>query len=199
MSLFYKIFNNLTPLYTKEHISPLHQLPYSLRNQDVIGKLGARTDIFQSNFYPNCISEWKKLDPEIRNIPPIVTFKSQLQSIIRPPAKSIFGIYDPIGLSHLSQIRVGLSKLNFHNFKHNFKDAINPVCPTNDGIEETEHFSLLCPLFDNQRQHLLGGISVAVKTIFSNLHPFKPDLVNLLLYGDEHLPSDIDKVFLKIL
>ena len=29
-----------------------------------------------------------------------------------------------IGLSYLSQIRVvGLSKLNFHKFKHNFKDS----------------------------------------------------------------------------
>ena len=52
--------------------------------------------------------------------------------------------------SYLSQVRVGLSKLNFHKFKHNFRDAINPLCPTNDGIEDTEHFLLLCPAFDTQ-------------------------------------------------
>ena len=40
---------------------------------------------------------------------------------ILPIAKSVFGIHDPIGLSYLLQLRVGLSKLNFHKFKHNFR------------------------------------------------------------------------------
>ena len=193
MTLFYKIMNNLTPLYNKEPIPPLHQLPYSLRSQDVIGRLGARTEKFQSSFYPNCISEWNMLDPEIRNVPSIAIFKSKLLSIIRPPAKSFFGIHDPIGLSYLSQIRVGLSKLNFHKFKHNFKDTINPMCPANDGIEDTEHFLLLYTSLDNQRQHLLAGISVAVRPFFQLNILSKHDLMNLLLYGDEDLPSDVNK------
>ena len=120
-------------------------------------------------------------------------FKTKLLSIIRPPAKSIFGLHDPIDLSYLSQIRVGLSKLNCHKFKHNFKDTIHPMCPTNDGIEDTEHFLQLCPSFDNQRQYLLGGISVAVRP-FVHLNIFSNnDLMNLLLYGDENLPSGINK------
>ena len=155
--------------------------------------MGGRTEKYQSSFHPNCISEWNKLDPEIRNVPSIAMFKTRLLSIIRPPAKSIFGIHDPIGLSYLSQTRVGLSKLDFHKFKHNFKDTINPMCPKNDGIEDTEHFLLLCSSFDNQRQHLLAGISVAVRPFvqFNNLS--NNDLINLLLYGVEDLPSDINK------
>ena len=119
-------------------------------------------------------------------------FKTKLISIIRPPAKSIFGIHDPLGLSYLSQLRVGLSKLNFHKFKHNFMDTINPMCPTNDGIEDTEHFSLLCPSFDNQRQYLLAGTSVAVRPFVQLNILSNNDLMNLLLYGDEDLPSDIN-------
>ena len=134
MTLFYKMMNNLSPLYTKVPIPPPHQSQYSLRNQDVVGLIRARTEKFQSSFYPNCISEWNKLDPEIRTTPSIAAFKSKLLSIIRPSAKPVFGIHDPLGLSYLSQIRVGLSKLNFHKFKHNFKDTINPRCHTNDGI-----------------------------------------------------------------
>ena len=148
MTLFYKIMNNLTPRYTKEPSPPNHKSQYSLRNQDAIVRFRARTEKFQSSFYPNCISEWNKLDPEIRNSPSIAVFKSKLLSIIRPPAKSVFGVHDPKGLSYLSQIRVGLRKLNFHKFKHNFRDTINPMCPTNDGIEDTEHCLLLCPSFD---------------------------------------------------
>ena len=52
MTLFYKIMNNLTPLYTKEPIPPLHQLPYSLRSQDVTGRLVARTEKFNLAFIP---------------------------------------------------------------------------------------------------------------------------------------------------
>ena len=160
LTLFYKIINNLTPEYMMDPIPQLHQSTYSLRNQDVVGRIRARTEKIRSSFYPNCISEWNQLDPEIRLAPSIAVFKTKLLSKIRPPAKSVFGIHDPIGLSYLSQIRVGLSKLNFHKFKHNFSDTINPMCPTNDGIEDTEHFLLLCPSFDIQRRDLLAGVSV---------------------------------------
>ena len=70
----------------------------------------------------------------------------------------MFGIYNPKGLSFLTQLRVGLSKLNFHKFKHNFRDTVNPMCQTSDGIEDTEQFLLLCPSFDAQRQDLFAGI-----------------------------------------
>ena len=121
-----------------------------------------------------------------------------LLSIIRPPAKPVFGIHDPLGLSYLSQIRVGLSKLNFHKFKHNFKDTINSMCPTNDGIEDTDHFLLHCPSFNIQRRDLLAGVSVVlqpldqIKTLSNNV------LVQLLLYGDRNLSSDVNKHVLEL-
>ena len=137
--------NNLTPVYTKEPIPLPHQSNYSLRNQGVVGQMRARTEQFQSGFYPNCISEWNKLVPRIRLAgirlaPSVAVLKKNVLSIICPPAKSVFGIHDPIGLSYLTQIRVGISKLKFHKFSHNFRDTIDPMCPTNDGIEDTEHF-----------------------------------------------------------
>ena len=68
-------------------------------------------------------------------------------------------IHDPIGLGYLFQLRVGHCKLNFHKFNHNFRDTVNPMCSKNDGIEDTEHFSLLCPSFDIQRRDLLAEVS----------------------------------------
>ena len=111
--------------------------------------------------------------------------------------KSVFGIHDPLGLSYLSQIRVGLSKLNFHKFKHNFSDTINPMCPTNDGIEDTEHFLLLCPSFDIQRRDLLAGVSVLrplvqINSLSNNV------LTQLLLYGDKDLSNDVNKEILQL-
>ena len=36
------------------------------------------------------------------------------------------------------------------------------MCPTNDGVEDTEHFLLLCPSFNIQRSEFLARVSVAV-------------------------------------
>ena len=173
LTLFYKFLNNLSPEYTVDPIPPLHQSQYRLRNQDVIGQLKARTEKFKSSFYPNCLSEWNKLEPELRQAPSVAVFKKKLLSIIRSPAKSVYGIHDPEGLSYLTQLRVGLSKLNFHKFKHNFRDTVNPMCPTSDGIEDTEHFLLLCPSFDVQRQDLLAGIAELLRPVLQI-----PDLSN---------------------
>ena len=101
------------------------------------GRIKAGTK--QSSFYPNCTSEWDKLNPKIRLAPSVAVFNTKLLSIIWPPAKPIFGIHDPIGLSYPSLIRVGLSRLNFNKFKHNVWDTVNPRCPTNDFIEDSEH------------------------------------------------------------
>ena len=95
------------------------------------------------------------------------SFYSNLLSIVRFPAKSVFGIHDPIGLPYLTQFRVGLSKLDFH--KHNFRDTIKPMCPANDGIEDTEHFLLLCPSFDLQRRALLAGIVELLRPLYKSL------------------------------
>ena len=114
LTLLYKIINNLTPVYTKDPIPPLQQSHYSLCNQDVVGQIKARTEKFKSSFYPRCLSEWNELHPEIRLAPSVAVFKKKLLSIIRPPARSIFGIQDPIGLSYLTQLRVGLSHHHHH-------------------------------------------------------------------------------------
>ena len=152
LTLLYKFVDNLAPKYTLDPIPPPHRSQYYLRNQGVIGQLNARTEKFKLSFYPNCLSEWNKLEPELRLAPSIAVFKKKILSIICPPAKSVYGIHDPKGLSYLTQLRVGLSKLNFHKFKHNFRDTINPMCPTSDGIEDTEHFccSALPSMFNDK-------------------------------------------------
>ena len=42
------------------------------------------------------------------------------------------------------------------------KDTINPMCPTNDGIEDTEHSLLLCPSLAVPRGDLLAGVSALI-------------------------------------
>ena len=197
LTLFFKIANNLTPDYTRDPIPPHQQFQYSLRKRDVIGQVRARTDKFKASFYPHCLSEWNNLKPEIRLAPSVAVFKKKLLSAIRPPGKPFYGIHDPKGLSFLTQLRVGLSKLNYHKFKHNFRDTTNPMCPTNDGIEDTEHFLLLCPYFDVHRRDLLAGIFALLRPLgYADLaHDF---LLKLLLYGDKDFPDSVNRHILEL-
>ena len=94
------------------------------------------------------------------------------------------------GLSLLTQLRVGLSKLNHHKFKHNFRDTTNPMCSTNDGIEDTEHSLLLCPYFDVHRRDLLTGIFALLRPL-GYVDLANDFLLQLLLYGDKDFPDSV--------
>ena len=72
------------------------------------------------------------------------------------------------------------------------------MCPTNDGIEDTEHFLLLCPSFDVQRQNLLAGI-VELSRPFAQFTNLSNDsLTNLLLYGDQDLSNELNRNILEL-
>ena len=66
------------------------------------------------------------------------------------------------------------------------------MCPPNDGIEDTEYFWLLCSSLVVPRRDLLAGI-------FALLRPFGlTDLQNnvltqILLFGDENFPDELNK------
>ena len=130
-----------------------------------------------------------KLDPEIRPSSSVNVFKKKLLSIIRPPPKLVYRIHDPKGLSILTQLRVGLSKLNFHKFKHNFRDTLNPLCPTNDGVENTEHYFLLCHTYAAYRLDLLNSVN-AILLLHGMINLSNEDLLKIILYGHEQLPFD---------
>ena len=129
----------------------------------------------------------------------VVTGLAWFNILVRPPppAKSVFGIHHPKGLSYLTQLSVGLSKLNFHKFKHNFRDTINPMCPTSDGIEDTEHFLLFCSSFDVQRQDLLPRIVELLRPV-QIADPSNDALTHLLLYGDHDLYNDLNRSILEL-
>ena len=88
--------------------------------------------------------------------------------------------------------------MNFHKFKHNFKDTLNPLCPTNDGIEDTEHFLLLCPSFDVQRCDLLVEISQLLEPFVQINNLLNSFLIKLLLYGDKDFLDSINKCILQL-
>ena len=194
--LFYKFVNELTPDYTRDPIPLLNETSYPIRSRSVVGPIRARTEKFKASFYPHCLLEWNKLDPEIRASPTVGIFKKELSSQIRPPANSVYGIHDPKGVAYLTQLRVGLSKLHFHKFRHNFRDTINPMCPINDGVEDTEHFLLLCDSFKEHRCNLLADVNAVLQN--SGHSVWSNSFLQLLLYGDQSLSYEANRSILTL-
>ena len=186
----------MAPDYTRGPVPQLQESDYNLRRRAAVGQTRASTERFKSSFYPNCLSEWEELEPEIKQSCSVNVFKKRLLAFIRPPSKKVYNIHDPKGLSILTQLRVGFSKLNFHKFKHNFSDTLSPLCPINDGIEDTEHFLLLYHAHDDDRRDLLNSVNAILRphrsTNFTN-----ENLLQTLLYVHEKLSFVLNRKILE--
>ena len=156
-----------------------------------MGQIRARTEKFKASFYPHCLLEWNKLDPEIRTSPIVGIFKKKLCAKIRPPANSVYGIHGPKRVAYLAQLRVRLSKFNFHKFRPNFRDTMNPMCPINDGIEDTERFLLLCDSFKEHLCNLLTKVNFFLQN--SGHSVWSNSFLQLLLCGDESLTYEVNR------
>ena len=66
------------------------------------------------------------------------------------------------------------------------------MCATNDGIEDTEHFLLLCPSFEAPSRDLLAGVSALLRTLgHTNLS--NEFLMQILLLGDKDFTDDLNR------
>ena len=111
----------------------------------------SKHNFFKNSFFPSTISEWNKLDPNLRNSESFLTFKKNILQFIRPTANSVYNYHNPKGIKLINRLRLGLSHLREHKFKHNFQESLNPLRNCGHGIESTTHFFLHCPLFTNGR------------------------------------------------
>ena len=67
------------------------------------------------------------------------------------------------------------------------------MCPSNDGIEDTEHFLLLCSSFDVQRRDLLVEASQLLQLFIQMNTLSNLFLIKFVLYGDEYLSDSINQ------
>ena len=99
---------------------------------------------------------------------------------------SIFSIYDPLGVKLLTRLRLQVSHLNEHKFRHGFGDTINAMCACGSEVETTEHFLLRCHLYSPQRLELTENL-LKVEASFLNLNV--KDKVSFLLYDSQSATS----------
>ena len=183
MCLFWKIVNGFAPSYLSK-LLPTKQASRNPTRQNRYVSFSKNTNYFANSFFPYCTDKWNELDPAIKDIKSLPLFKKALLDFIRPSAAHVFDVSDHSGLKLLTRLRLRLSHLNEHKFRHNFRDTLNPLCTCNLEPETNSHFLLHCPHYATQRQTLFNFI-YSIDESIANLSD--DNLVSLLLYGNTKL------------
>ena len=113
---------------------------------------------------------------------------------IRPSPNSTCNCFNTKGIKHLTRLRLGLSHLWYHKFKHGFLDSLNPICNCGFDIETICCFLLHCPNFINERSLLLENVTRLSK---NKLPSCDTSVIKLLFYGDDSLDLVTNLLILK--
>ena len=167
LCLFFKVYKNQCPKYLFD-IIPQSNCPYRTRNALNIPHINVKHQFFKNSYFPSTIIEWNKLDSNIRNSETLNIFKSKILKFIRPTANSIFGCHNPIGVKLLTRLRLGLSHLRKHKFKHSFQDTLSPLGSCGKENETAFHFLLSSPSYSDERLTLLSKIRNINPNILEN-------------------------------
>jgi len=149
---------------------------------------------FRLSFFPSTIKDWNKLDNNIREAKSKLIFKKRILNKIRPKKASYFGIRDHNHIRYLTMLRLGLSPLKAHKYRHGFQDIANGLCEVCNTKEDTKHFLLLCRSYTSLRTTLLQQISNILHLDVSTLS--RRSLVNILLFGRKDIPDSDNNLIL---
>ena len=188
LARFYKIQSTGLPKYLRQLISTSNH-SYTLKEPLNIPHYYCRTDTFKNSFFANVINEWNKLDEKIKVATSFSLFKASLLKMGRPHANSTYRIHNPVGIRFLTRLRLGLSHLNEHKFRHNFADCVNPLCSCSIEPETTLHFFLHCHNFLNIRTKLFDKIKLLDET-FLQLND--ESLLTVLLFGSKSYNKQVN-------
>ena len=130
---------------------------------------------------------------ELKTFHSLSLFKSRILKFIRSNPNSVFNCHDPKAIKYLSRIRLDLSHLREHKFKHSFQDTLIPICACGSDIETPCHYLISCPIFDAERNTLLNNIRQIAPSILNLNHS---QITHVLLYGDSSLKNETNTGFL---
>ena len=116
--------------------------------------------LFKYSFFEYTVLGWNKLDWNIQQSKPMLSFRNSLLKTGWPIPKPIYNIHNLTGLAQRIRLRLGLSYLSQDKFNHNFRDFVNPLRPCCLEIESPFHFSLQS-LFHRNPKNALWWITVS--------------------------------------
>ena len=100
-----------------------------------------RPNFFKNYFFPSGFIDCNKLDTRLRKTKSFTDLKKNILSFIRPKENSGFNFNSSKGLKFVTRLRLGLSHLREHRFKHSFQDSINLLCSSSSDVESTIHYT----------------------------------------------------------
>ena len=112
---------------------------------------------------------------------------------MRPCANSIYNIHNPCGIKLLTRLRLGLSHLRDHKFRHCFQDTLSPLYDYGNDTETTAHFFLHCSSFHTPRQTLLNNIRNINEQILSH---GKDQFIQIFLHGNPNGNLTVNRLIL---
>ena len=188
LCLLFETIKNRFPLYL---INTLDKHKYEdnsrLYNRLLFKNIPCRTNKYKSSFFPSVISDWNKLDFDIKNSKSKNIFKTKLLNKIRPKRSPYFGLRSNTKVRYITMLRMELSPLRAHKHKYNFNDTSDPFCVVCGNTEDTNHYLLHCKSFKLSRATLLQKVSDIICVDLSTLPQRR--VVSILLYGMEDLDN----------
>ena len=184
LTLFYKMYNNLTPYYLSslipQQVEAISQ--YNLRNAQDIRNIRSRTSLYYNSFLPSTLRQWNNLSTETRQSNSLNSFKCILKKD-KPSVPRYYYFGSRKAQSLHTRLRTGCSSLNLDLFLKNISES--PMCSCGS-IEDTQHFFFHCNLYLRQRRLLLNSVS-----------NYCTPTLHILLHGDSSMPDNINENIFK--
>ena len=140
------------------------------------------------------IKVWNNLDSHIRKSKSISIFKSNILKFIQPEPNNVYYCHNPKGMRLLTRLRLVLSQLRDHKFKHSFQDCLNPLCFCGNESQRSTHYLLHCLTYTNERVTLLNKIkNINCSILFSDANVTK-----ILLFRDNTLRDSSNTLILNL-
>ena len=145
LCVFYKIFKYKSPAYLFNLI-PARNTHYSLRNSDNIPCFNTKLNFSKHYFSLSTITERNKLDVDLRKCDSFSVFKKEILKLTRASSNTFYNRHNPFAIKYITRIRLVLSHMREHKFKHSFQDSINAICNCGNNFESVIYFCVHCPL-----------------------------------------------------
>ena len=153
----HKIFNDRTP-YLKDNLPPNCRALFNGNTRNTFRQIICKSNRYMNSFFPDAVASWNIFIKHFGEVPSFEILKKHINAFFRHQTKNIFGIHDPSGLRYLFQLRISLSPLISHKFRHNIADTPSEICSCNQGIEDTNHFLFSCPDYATPRATLTASV-----------------------------------------
>ena len=158
LTIMHKIGNGDAPSYLIDLLpNRVNNITaHNLRNSNDFEIPFSRLCSYENSYFPSTLKLWNELDPQVRTLPTISQFKSNIKTIPDkiPDYTNVGGRKYNITLT---RIRHRSSSLKADLYVVNIIPS--PACSCGAPIENADHCFFECPLYINQRNNLFINLN----------------------------------------